>query len=404
MNGTPAQLVLQDRRIAYAIADRNLQVVEVGGAPDLLGEDAASCLGRALVDLVPELVGSEDALAEILDGARERFQLDWVNREVAGRILYLTMVDLPLRSPGGRVAGLIHIVQDTTEMGILGQELAQRRNELRLLYDQLARRNRELAAANAELRRLDEIKSTFVSVSAHELRTPLSLITGYLEMLLEENFGPLNPDQRECLETVQRSAHRLWGLVNNLLDVTRIEAGRIELTLRPTNLAALVERVVAEFRPQLEARAQRLALQVPPGLPPALCDETRAAQIIGNLLSNASKYTPEGGRITIALSPAAEEGFLQLAVADTGVGISPDDRTHLFDRFFRSRAAVQGKVEGLGLGLYIARSLVELHGGRIWVESEPGRGSTFYVTFPVAGPAGDTPPLGETGPGPRAAG
>jgi len=400
MNLTLAQLILQDRQIAYALTDRTLRVVETGGAMDLFGKNGVSCLGRALVDLFPELVGSEDLLAEILAGKRPRLQLDWINREADGRTLYLTMVDLPLRSPGGSVTGLIHILQDTTGMGNLGQELAQRRNELRLLHDQLARRNSELAAANTELRRLDDLKSAFISSATHELRTPLSTIIGYLEMLLEENFGPLHGEQHEILAIIQGSARRLLTIVNTLLDITRIEAGRIELTLRPTDLKALVERLVAEFRPQLEARAQHLTLEAPPELPPALCDETRAMQIVSNLLSNASKYTPDGGKITIALSPAAEEGFLQLAVADTGMGISPDDQPHLFDRFFRTRTAVQSNVEGLGLGLYITRSLVELHRGRIWLESEPGRGSTFYVTFPVAGPAEDTlAPPGGAGPG-----
>lgn len=387
MDLSPAQLILQDRRVAYAIADRNLQIVEIGGLADLFGKESVLYVGRSLMDLVPELVGSEDALAEILAGKRSRWQLDWVNREGAnGQPLYLTMVTLPLRNSGGEGTGLIHLVQDATEMGKISQELAQRRNELRLLHDQLARRNSELAAANAELRRLSDLKSAFVSITAHELRTPLSTIAGYLEMLLDGDFGPLNEEQRKSMEIVQRSVTRLSTIVDNLLDVARIEAGRIELVLRPADLAALVERVAAEFRPQLEAKSQVLTLQIMPGLPPALCDETRAAQIVGNLLSNASKYTPEGGRITIALSPAAEEGFLQVAIADTGIGIAPADQPYLFDCFFRSAQAIaQGRAEGLGLGLYIVRSLVELHGGRIWFESEPGRGSTFYVTFPIAG-------------------
>lgn len=385
MDLSPAQLILQDRRIAYAIADRDSRIVEMGGLVDLFGKESMSYLGHPLVDLVPELVGSEDVLAGILSGKRARWQLDWVNREDAdGQLLYLTMVTLPWRTPGEQIAGLLHVVQDTTEMGKIGQELTQRRNELRLLHDQLARRNSELAAANAELRRLSDLKSAFVSITAHELRTPLSTIAGYLEMLLDGDFGPLSDNQRESLEIVQRSAGRLLTIVDNLLDATRIEAGRIELVLRPADLATLVEDVAAEFRPQLEAKSQVLTLQIMPGLPPALCDETRAAQIVGNLLSNAGKYTPHGGRITIALSPAAEEGFLQVAIADTG--IAPADRPYLFDRFFRSAKAIaQGRAEGLGLGLYIVRSLVELHGGRIWFESEPGRGSTFYVTFPIAG-------------------
>jgi signal transduction histidine kinase len=154
--------------------------------------------------------------------------------------------------------------------------------------------------------------------------------------------------------------------------------------LQPTDLLALVEAVAAEFRPQLEAKAQHLTLRAPPGLPPALCDETRAAQIISNLLSNASKYTPQGGLITVSMAPAEEKGFLQISVADNGVGIPAEDQPKLFDRFIRARNAILTGSSGAGLGLYITRSLVELHGGRIWFVSEPGKGSTFHVTFPIA--------------------
>ncbi len=385
MDLTVAQLILQDRKIAYAITDRNLSVVQVSDPMGIFYNRHQASLGRSLLDLVPELVSSEAVLADILTGELPRFELAWVNRETAeGQTLYLTMVILPHRDRTGQITGLVYLIQDVTEMGTIDQQLAQSRNELRLLQDRLARQNLELAAANAELQRLDEMKSTFVSVAAHELRSPLTSISGYVEILLDEEFGPLSDDQREALEIVQRSARRLLTITNNLLDVTRIEAGRVELVLQPTDLPALVETVAAELGPQLEAKAQRLTLRAPPGLPPALCDETRAAQIIGNLLSNASKYTPHGGLITVSLAPAEEEGFLQVSVADNGVGISAEDQTKLFDRFFRAESAHLTQASGAGLGLPITRSLVELHSGRIWYESEPGKGSTFHVTFPIA--------------------
>jgi signal transduction histidine kinase len=383
---TIARLILGDRKIAYAITDRDLKVVEVGGAVDVLRDDRRNCLGRSLLELVPELVGSETVLADILAGDLPRFELGWAYRETAdGRALYLTIVDLPYRGRTGHISGVIHLVQDVTDMAMVARQLAQNRNELRLLRDQLARRNLALAAANVELRRLDEMKSVFVSVAAHELRTPLTPVKGYIEVLLDGDVGPVNEDQREYLRIVQRSVERLLKTTNNLLDVTRIEAGRVELALQPTNLAALVETVAAEFISQLEARAQRLTLHVPPDLPPALCDEARTAQIIGNLLSNASKYTPQGGLITLSLGQAEAEGFLQLSVMDDGVGVPAEDQPKLFDRFFRAKSAVLTGVGGAGLGLHITRSLVELHGGRIWFESAPNEGSTFHVTFSIAG-------------------
>jgi signal transduction histidine kinase len=390
MNLAVAQLILGDRRIAYAITDRDLRVVEAGGAAGILWDsydrdEEESSLGRSLPELVPELIGSEAVLADILTGKLPRFELAWVNRETTeGNMVYLTMVGLPYRDPTGQIAGLIHLVEDVTEVGDLQQRLAQRRNELRLLWDQLAEKNLELAAANAEMQRLCDMKSVFVSVAAHELRTPLAPVLGYVEMFLDGDFGPLTDGQRERLEVMNRNVRRLLEITNSLLDVTRIEAERVELILRPADLLALVETVVTEYRPQLEAKAQRLTLRAHSDLPPALCDETRTAQIVGNLLSNASKYTSDGGLIEVSLALAEEEGFLEISVADNGVGISAEDQEKVFERFFRAESAALTQAGGAGLGLYITRSLVEMHGGRIWFESALGKGSTFHVTFPIA--------------------
>lgn len=386
MDSTVAQLILQDRKIAYVITDPNLTILEVSDEANILPAGYQTSLGCSLLDLNPELIGSEEALADVLAGELPRFELAWVNRETAaGQTIYLTLVELPHRDQEGRITGLIHLVEDVTEVGGLNQWLAQQRNELRLLRDQLARQNLELAAANAELQRLDELKSMFVSIAAHELRTPLTLIRGYGEMLLDGDLGPLADTQRDCLEIIERSASRLLTITGELLDVTRIETGRIELVLKPIDLPTLVRALAAEFDPELEARSQRLTLRIPSGLPPALGDETRAAQIIGNLLSNASKFTPQqGGLITVDVALAEEAGFLQVSVADNGVGISADDQAKLFSRFFRAASPQPTETKGAGLGLHITRALVELHGGRIWFESELGRGSTFHVTFPAA--------------------
>jgi signal transduction histidine kinase len=385
MDTTIAQMIVQDRRMAYAVAGRDLRVVEVGGAKELLGGGGSAWVGRSLLEMVPELIGIEPLLADILAGRLPRAELAWLNREtVAGQELYVTIVELPYRDPAGRIAGLLHAVEDVTEAGVLKQRLAHHRNELLLLHDQLARQNVELTAANTELTRLDELKSTFLSVAAHELRAPLAAIQGYIEVLLDEEPGPLAGEQREYLEIVQRGTDRLLSITGSLLDATRIEAGRMELVLRPTGLAELLASVGAEYEPRLEDNAQRLTLHAHRDLPLALCDETRAMQIFGNLLSNACKYTPHGGEIEVTVTLAEEEGFLQVAVADSGVGIDDRDQSRLFDRFFRAETAKLTDARGTGLGLYITRSLVELHGGRAWFESQSGRGSTFYVTLPIA--------------------
>lgn len=386
MDATATQCIFLDRKIAYAITDQQLSVAEVGGVLEILEGDPAGWLGRPLVDLVPELVGSESTLADILAGELPRLELSLINRETADRqMLYLTMVNLPYRDQQGQIVGLLHFVEDHTEAGMLKQHLSQSRNDLRLAQEQLADQNLELETANAELRRLDDLKSTFVSVAAHELRSPLTAIQGYVEMLVDGVMGPLNEGQREYLAIVETSAQRLLHITSSLLDVTRIETGRVELVLQPTDLVALVQKVAIDFESLVTARAQRLTIHHPPDLPPALCDPTRTNHIVNNLLSNAIKYSPRNGRIEISIEPAQEEGFLQLTVADNGVGIGPEDQGKLFKRFFRAASATQTSASGAGLGLYITRALVELHGGRIWFESKLNQGSRFHVTLPIAG-------------------
>lgn len=377
--------LLLDLRVAYAIADRQLQVVEVGGDPAVLEQEAATWLGRSLLELVPELIGGEAALADILSGALPRLELAWINRKSSdGRTYYLTTVDLPYRDQAGQIAGLLHIVQDSTEAGTLHQQLTQHRNELRLAQGQLAHQNLTLAAANAELQRMEKLKSTFVSMASHELRTPLTAIQGCTEMLVDEDMGPLRESQRDYLGIIQNSAQRLLHLTNNMLDVTCIEAERMALSVEPTDLAALVQRAVSEFSVQAAAKRQHLTLNAAPELPAALCDLNRAAQIMGNLLSNALKYTPQEGHIHVTVEPAAAEGFLQVSVADDGVGIDPEDQGQVFNLFFRAASASRTGAGGAGLGLYITRALVDLHGGTIRLSSRPGQGCTFYVTFPIA--------------------
>ncbi len=377
------ELLLSERKIAYLLTDRDLKILKVSASVDFCPKNGQSCLGHQLSEICPEMAGNEEALSLLLSGELERFELVRINRESpSGAMLYLDMTALPYKDEEGQAVGLLFVVQDATEMGDLEQQLAQSRNELRLLQAELIRQNQQLSAANVELQHLSEVKSSFVSVAAHELRSPLASILGYTEVLLEQDFGELSAKQTEFLQIVQRSANRLLNVSMNLLDANRIETGRIDLLLKPLDLAPLIKGCVAEFEVQLRHKGQKLVLHIEPDLPMALCDETKTIQIINNLLSNASKYTFRGGKITVKLRQADEPGFLLLSVTDTGIGIASKEYKELFGRFFRASNAYQTGAGGSGLGLYITRSLVELHGGRIWVKSELNVGSTFFVTFP----------------------
>lgn len=387
MNALPTQVILADRKITYCITDRDLRVTQMSDAARLLPE-ADDMVGHSLLEIMPELVGSEMVLADILAGKLPRFELAGVNRTADDqRTIYLMLVSLPYNNSNGQVSGLIHLVQDMTDFASIEQRVTQQRNELRLLRDELNHRNQQLAAANSELQSLDEMKSKFVAIAAHELRSPLTAITGYLELLMDDGADCFSDLQRDYLGIIQGSAHRLLTITNDLLDLTRIEAGRLELVLQPADLGAVLRAVASEYAAQIAAKTQQLTLTIPDDLPAVLCDNVRAAQIIGNLISNATKYTPAGGRIEIQLERAADEGFLQIAVRDTGVGIPAAEQKKLFERFFRASSASAAGALGAGLGLHITRALVELHGGRIWLESEAGQGAAFFVTFPIS----DTP-------------
>jgi len=380
-----AQLILQERQIAYAVADRELRLQQVGGRLDLL-ESAGpyTAVGASLLDLARELVGCEDQLQALLSGTLASFQLELINREnAAGKLFYVTLHNYAYVTDHGEVTGILHIIEDVTLVGESNQYLTQQRNEFFLLYERLSHANRKLEAANAELRALDALKSKFVSIAAHELRTPLASILGYIDFILSDPITSLHPDHQASVSIVGKSANRLLAITNNLLDVTRIEAGYVELTLESVDLVRIIEEVVANLYPEIDQKQHTLRIEKHPSLPSVLCDEARTMQIFSNLISNAIKYTPEYGRITVSLHYAPQKGVIIAAVADTGIGIPAADLQNIGKNFFRASNVHLSRANGTGLGLNITQSLIELQGGRMWIESTPGEGSTFYVTFPI---------------------
>ena len=230
-------------------------------------------------------------------------------------------------------------------------------------------------------------KTEFVSFVSHELKQPMTSIKGYADLLFKGTAGELNEMQRSFLEVIRSNVARMDALVQDLLDISRIEAGRLKLEIRPVKIEEAVEEAVRLVRRQVEAKKQVLEVQIPAPLPLVTADRNRLIQVLTNLLSNAYKYTPEGGRIRVAAE--LEDGrFVRCSVSDTGIGMTPEEQERLFTKYFRSQNPAVRSVPGTGLGLVITKSLVELQGGEIWVESEPGKGSTFTFTVPVAPSAG----------------
>ncbi len=247
-----------------------------------------------------------------------------------------------------------------------------------------------LRRQNALLRDADRLKGELISVVSHDLRTPLTSIMGYLELVLDESEGPLTPEQRGFLEVIERNADRLLALVNDLLLISRAEAGKLELDLAEADLAEIAAHVIEAQRPRAEQLGLELRLVGDPVQ--AVVDRARIAELLENLVSNALKFTPPGGSVEIRASRLDELAILE--VADTGIGISAGDRNHMFERFFRSRRA--RKVPGIGLGLSIVKAIVTAHGGRISVESLPGQGTTFRVELALESKSAVLRPVGHT--------
>ncbi|QQE65130.1 hypothetical protein GFS31_18150 [Leptolyngbya sp. BL0902] len=258
----------------------------------------------------------------------------------------------------------------------------------------------QLQQTNEDLRRATRLKDEFLAAMSHELRTPLTAILGMTEGLLEEVFGPVSPQQVQALETVDRSGSHLLALINDILDVSKLESGQMTLDLTiPVDMVALCTASLAFVQPQAQAKAIHLSTQLPAALPRMTVDERRIRQVLINLLSNAVKFTPEGGSITLTMAVQPREGqpsegqatqesdppaYLCLSVSDTGIGIAEADQARVFDPFIQLDSALNRRYEGTGLGLGLVKRLVELHGGHIVLTSALGKGSCFTVYLPYA--------------------
>ena len=250
-----------------------------------------------------------------------------------------------------------------------------------------------LRAAKEAAEDANRHKSEFISTVTHELRTPLSSVKGYLEVLIDGMVGDLNQDQRNFLEIAQRNANRLIALVNDVLDLSRIEAGGMNMRLRPVEMAEAVRQVRATLLPQADAKHLWLAVDVPEGLPPVLADADRWHQVLVNLVGNAVKFTEHGG---VTVSVRRDGDVAVIAVDDTGIGIEPDALTYVFEEFRQADSSSTRKHGGTGLGLAIAKKLVGLMHGTIELTSQEGLGTTVTVRLPIAAePVTAGPALGK---------
>jgi signal transduction histidine kinase len=374
-----AQAFDRGQRLAYAVLSPDLEVVR---SSDKLGDLASvpgiPLQGRRLPAVFDEFVGADQALADVLRGKAASYSLGRVNRVAEdGEIGYLNFEVLPF-DPGQPSLGLLLLVEDVTHTGRLEQDLVQDRNDLRLAQAQLAR-------ANAELQRLNRLKSLFLSIAAHDLRAPLSAILGYTELLRRLLPGESVEEVGEFLDIISSQVDWLNRLITDFLDLDQIEDGKLALNLRPCDLVSLVQNIARVMEGAARRAGHEMVLELPQAPLVLSADAERLQQILFNLLSNAVKYTPAGGSVRVVARRQGDQA--QLIVQDNGRGMTAEELDRLFQLYYRTRSVQAAGVAGTGLGLYIVKTLVEAHHGDVEVESEPGKGSKFLVSLPISQPA-----------------
>jgi signal transduction histidine kinase len=253
----------------------------------------------------------------------------------------------------------------------------------------------ELRVNNLQLERANRLKSEFLASVSHELRTPMNAIIGYTKLMLDGLDGELTTQQQADLFRVAQAADNLLGLINGLLDLAKIEAGKMELNVEEVNITEVADEALELVRPRAGEKGLQVVSRIPPDLPTVWADRARVRQVLANMLANAVKFTERG---SVSITAGAAEGWLTVSVVDTGVGITPEAQAYVFDEFRQADSSTTRKYGGTGLGLAISKRLVTLHGGRIWVDSEVGRGSAFHFTLPIRVRAGsETALLARTG-------
>ena len=365
--------VIELIRAGKAVEGRELQHSKAGPLADRLERLTNELVNKAEADMVGHAEATRDAFV------RSRWTvIGFAVGSIALALILGYSISLSIIEPvrqmeerlgkigAGEFAGRIDI-PNKDELGVLAADLNRMSEELGRLYGALDAANRH--------------KSEFLASMSHELRTPLNAIIGFSEVLKDGLIGELTAKQTEYMRDIHSSGHHLLSLINDILDLSKIEAGRMELMVSSFNLPIALENAVTLVRERANRHGLKLELKIDERLEDFTADERKFKQILLNLLSNALKFTPEGGSISVNAAPIAEG--IEVSVSDSGVGIAPEDHEAIFEEFRQVGSDYTKKREGTGLGLTLTRKFVEMHGGRIWVAAELGKGSTFTFTLPT---------------------
>lgn len=367
----------------------------------------------ALKDAHGNIIGAVETFRDIsvvLEGERLHFVQQTAEKEEEQR-KYLesratNLLAVLSQVAEGDLSARVEFSDNSEVMGKIGEHINDTLDNLEKMYEQISSFSKKmelevtsrtmmlrsrtllLERANRELQELDRLKSSFLANMSHELRTPMNSILGYTELLLDRLDGEINSEQEKSLLKVENNAKHLLELINDILDMSKIESGKIEFEIEQSDIKKLCESLATFFHPALQTKELFLKFDFGDNLPPVYIDEEKVRQIFNNLIGNAIKFTEEGGitihikQSTLGLNTGAEPLFVEICVEDTGIGIKEENMQTLFDKFSQINVSTTRQYEGTGLGLSIARGLVVLHKGVIWAESTYGQGSKFYFTLP----------------------
>lgn len=358
--------VLQSMHDCVFAIDTNFRITMFNRAcENFTGVAAADAIGRFCYDIfMADACETQCRLRESIDDLAAGLCWEMHITDKDGRNVPIMTCGAPLHDADGNLVGFVETLRDVTE--------------LTKVTDELKKANAELEFANRELKKLDELKTDFLNIASHELRTPLTSIRGFAEVVTDGMLGELNEKQKNALSKVVSNSDRLIRLISNMLDISKIRSGKLELSITELNLSELVRDVVADMELLIEEKSISCTIDLPDDIV-IEGDRDRIEQVLVNLLSNAIKFTPESGSISV--TAVDDDACVRIRVSDAGIGIASDDLASVFDEFWQVR-----KGKGTGLGLAITASIIRDHGGTIWATSEVGAGSTFGFKLPKTSP------------------
>lgn len=384
------QSILDNAFDMIITTDNDSKIVEFNaGAEKTLGYKRKEVLGKDIASIYRDSKERAKLLEQVKrHGHVSNYETMLVAKDGSKKVISLTLSQL--KDETGKVLGTVGISKDITLKKKVEEELKEKNLALeklsRSLEEKVRERTMKLEAANRNLKEASRMKSEFLANMSHELRTPLNAVLGFSEILLDRIFGDINEKQGEHLKNIYNSGKKLLDIINDILDISKIEAGRMYLqpVLFPVN--SFIQQCVNEVMSSAIKKNIEINTIFDAKVTTVYADEARFRQILNNLLSNAIKFTDRGGRVKVVTSlyiESAGKEWVRIEVSDTGIGISKKDRGHIFDTFRQIDSSKTRQHEGTGLGLALCKKLVDMHGGKIWLESKLGAFSSFYFTMPT---------------------